>query len=77
MCRQASRCRSGSGALADRILGAVLAGGASSRFGSDKALALIGGRTLLDRAGSALRPFVAEVVAIGRPGGVPEVLHEV
>lgn len=31
-----------------RVLGAILAGGRSSRFGSDKALALLDGRRLLD-----------------------------
>ena len=37
------------------ILGVVLAGGKSTRFGSDKALAELGGRTLLARAVDA--PF--------------------
>ena len=32
------------------ILGAVLAGGKSTRFGSDKAVAVLGGETLLMRA---------------------------
>src|SRR3546814_3555756 len=46
----------------DRVktLGAVLAGGRSSRFGSDKALAMLGGRTLLDHAQAALRPHRSE-----------------
>ena len=56
----------------DRILGAVLAGGASSRFGSDKAAAVLGGRTLLDHASAAIAPFVTEVVVIGRADGVPD-----
>lgn len=55
-----------------RILGAVLAGGASSRFGSDKALATVGGKTLLELAAEALAPFVASVVVVGRDGGVPD-----
>lgn len=50
-----------------RLLGAVLAGGRSSRFGSDKALArLPDGRTLLDHAIAALSPHVATMVICGR-----------
>ncbi|MGH6694275.1 molybdenum cofactor guanylyltransferase [Sphingopyxis sp.] len=49
-----------------RTLGAVLAGGRSSRFGSDKALAMLGGRTLLDHASAALRPHCDAVVVVGR-----------
>ncbi len=49
-----------------RILGAVLAGGASRRFGSDKAQALIDGRPMLDHVLDALRPQVDAVVVCGR-----------
>lgn len=49
-----------------RLLGVVLAGGRSSRFGTDKALALYRGGTLLDHAIAALEPLVAEVVLAGR-----------
>jgi molybdenum cofactor guanylyltransferase len=49
-----------------RLLGAILAGGASSRFGSDKALAHFDGRMLLDHAADQLRPHVAAVVVVGR-----------
>ena len=49
-----------------KILGAVLAGGASSRFGSDKALALFAGRPLIDHAIAALIPQVADLVICGR-----------
>ena len=49
-----------------RVLGAVLAGGRSSRFGSDKALALLGGRPLLDHAISALEGQCETVVVVGR-----------
>ncbi|CAM3988875.1 Molybdenum cofactor guanylyltransferase [Novosphingobium lubricantis] len=48
------------------ILGAVLAGGRSTRFGSDKALAELGGRTLLARAVEALEGMCAAVVVVGR-----------
>lgn len=49
-----------------RILGAVLAGGRSSRFGGDKAEALLGGRTLLDHAIAALTPHSDAVAVCGR-----------
>ncbi|KPF91690.1 molybdenum cofactor guanylyltransferase [Novosphingobium sp. AAP83] len=48
------------------ILGAVLAGGLSTRFGSDKALAELGGRTLLARAVDALSGVCETVVVVGR-----------
>ncbi|MEJ7934535.1 molybdenum cofactor guanylyltransferase [Sphingobium sp. AN558] len=50
-----------------RLLGAVLAGGRSSRFGSDKALARMpDGRTLLDHAIASLSPHVDTIVLCGR-----------
>lgn len=53
------------------LMGAVLAGGQSTRFGSDKALAVLGGRTLLDHAVSRLSDWCGMVVIAGREGGVP------
>ncbi len=49
-----------------RILGAVLAGGQSRRFGSDKALALLDGQTLLDHALARLEAWCSAVVVAGR-----------
>lgn len=54
-----------------RLLGALLAGGESRRFGSDKAQALLGGRSLLEHATAGLAPHVAELVRIGG-GGLPD-----
>lgn len=49
-----------------RTLGAVLAGGRSSRFGSDKALAMLAGQSLLDHAVAALVPHCDAVIIVGR-----------
>ena len=48
------------------ILGVVLAGGQSTRFGSDKALAEIDGHTLLARAVDALSGWCEHVIVAGR-----------
>ena len=48
------------------ILGVVLAGGQSTRFGSDKALAELGGHTLLARAVDAMSGWCEYVVVAGR-----------
>lgn len=48
------------------ILGAVLAGGKSSRFGTDKALAELDGRTLIARAVDTLSTFCEKVIVVGR-----------
>ncbi|SEM43001.1 molybdenum cofactor guanylyltransferase [Sphingomonas gellani] len=55
-----------------RLLGAVLAGGRSSRFGSDKAIALWDGKRLLDRARGLLDPWCDDVVVVGRDGGIAD-----
>ena len=49
-----------------KTLGAILAGGRSRRFGSDKALALVDGKALLDHVADALRPQCARLVVAGR-----------
>ncbi len=53
------------------ILGAVLAGGRSSRFGSDKAAATWNDRSLADHAAAQIAPHVDRIVIIG-PDGVPD-----
>jgi len=49
------------------ITGIVLAGGRSSRFGSDKLVAQIDGRTLLDRAVEAVAAIATEVIVVVAP----------
>jgi molybdopterin-guanine dinucleotide biosynthesis protein A len=46
------------------IVGAILAGGASRRFGSPKALARVDGVRIIDRVRNALRDSVDEIVLI-------------
>ncbi|MFA7596021.1 MAG: molybdenum cofactor guanylyltransferase [Novosphingobium sp.] len=51
------------------ILGLVLAGGRSSRFGSDKALAELNGQTLISRAIENLSGWCEQVIIAGRETG--------
>lgn len=55
-----------------KTLGAVLAGGRSRRFGSDKAVTMLDGQTLLDHALAALRPHCDAVVVVGRDEGIAD-----
>ncbi|QGN53597.1 molybdenum cofactor guanylyltransferase [Novosphingobium sp. Gsoil 351] len=48
------------------ILGAVLAGGRSIRFGSDKALAEVAGHSLIATAVDALAGWCGHVIVVGR-----------
>lgn len=52
-----------------RLLGAVLAGGGSRRFGSDKALALLDGEPLIAHVVRALAAQTDAVVTCGKPFG--------
>lgn len=62
-----------------RMVGAIVAGGRSSRFGSDKALATLRDRALIDHVADRLRAQVDTVVVVGReyPGliSVPDRPH--
>jgi molybdopterin-guanine dinucleotide biosynthesis protein A len=55
-----------------RTLGAILAGGKSSRFGSDKAFAELRGATLIEHARAALAGQCDAVIVVGRDGGIPD-----
>lgn len=56
----------------------VLAGGRSSRMGSDKAALVLGGRTLLQRAVDAACGAASAVVVVGAPGrALPKVTSTV
>ena len=63
------------------MLGAILAGGQSRRFGSDKAMASLDGRPMIVRVAEALAPFVEAIVICGHPAvpagmiGVADVPH--
>ena len=57
-----------------RILGAIIAGGQSRRFGSDKALALVDGKPLIAHVIDALEQQVDAVVMCGRQWpGLPSI----
>jgi molybdopterin-guanine dinucleotide biosynthesis protein A len=53
------------------LTGVVLVGGASTRFGSPKALAAIGGETFVDRAKRVLAETCDEVLVVGKAGELP------
>ncbi len=55
------------------LLGAILAGGQSQRFGSDKAVALLAGQSLIDRVAAALAPQVDSMVLVGRDGQASDI----
>jgi molybdopterin-guanine dinucleotide biosynthesis protein A len=58
------------------ILGVVLAGGRSSRFGSNKANAILDGRALIEHARSALAPYVDRTLLVGgERGDIPDLPH--
>ena len=72
----ASPARRQTALMRDTILGVVLAGGRSTRFGSDKALAEIGGQTLLDLAVAQLGTWCDAVVVVGRKQAPAPVLPD-
>ncbi|MBB5325111.1 molybdopterin-guanine dinucleotide biosynthesis protein A [Anoxybacillus tepidamans] len=59
-----------------RIVGAILAGGQSRRFGSPKAFAKQNGVYFFQRAVEALRPFVQELYIVSHPALVSRFQQE-
>jgi len=55
------------------VSGIILNGGASRRFGSDKAALIVDGRPLLDRTVDVLGSLFGEILLIGRPA--PSLRH--
>jgi len=51
----------------EQLTGVLLVGGASTRFGSPKALARLGGETLAERAWRTLGEACDERIAVGKP----------
>ena len=56
--------------MAEPPFGAVLAGGESSRYGSPKALARVGGRRIVDRVVSTLRAVVPDIIVSANDPGL-------
>lgn len=52
--------------MADHLTGVLLVGGASTRFGSPKALAIVDGETLADRAWRTLGEACEDRIAVGK-----------
>src|SRR5262245_22531689 len=50
----------------DQIEAFILAGGASSRMGTDKARLLLDGKTFIERIAQTLSDFAARVVIVGQ-----------
>ena len=57
----------------DDVTGIVLAGGRSSRFGSDKLVAELDGRPLLHHALEAVATVAAQIVVVAAPGIEPSI----
>jgi len=54
-----------------QLTGVLLVGGASSRYGSPKALVELDGETLADRGRRVLAAACDEVLVVGKPGELP------
>jgi molybdenum cofactor guanylyltransferase len=72
--RDESMAGNSANAFAESLLGVVLAGGQSSRMGSDKSLLIhSNGLTYLQHAIARLRPLVGQVAVSGRASDEPNV----
>lgn len=56
-----------------KVTAIILAGGRSSRFGRDKLVEPIDGRSLLEHAVDAVQAFATEVLVVVAPTGIPVV----
>ena len=54
-------------------LGAILAGGASSRMGSDKTFAEVAGQAMVDWVAGSLRSVTDDLVVVGRAGTLSDI----
>ncbi len=57
--------------MARQLTGVLLVGGASTRFGSPKALIEVDGELLVDRGRRVLAEACDEVLVVGKPGELP------
>ncbi|HEY2025833.1 MAG TPA: molybdenum cofactor guanylyltransferase [Gemmatimonadaceae bacterium] len=56
-----------------RLIGAILAGGANSRFGGEpKGLRLVGGLRMIDRVATALGSVSSEMIVVSNMGGAAD-----
>lgn len=62
--------------MTERIVGVVLAGGRSARFGRDKLAVAIEGRSMLDHAITAVEQVTGSVVVVAPPDSVPTMASE-
>lgn len=56
------------------VLGAIIAGGQSARYGSPKALAMVGGERVVDRVIRAVRAVSGDVVVIANDEGLAKAI---
>jgi len=58
-----------------RSAAVILVGGSGQRLGRNKSRFEVGGRPIIQRIIEAIRPLVAEIIGVGKAGGLPERLQ--